>query len=285
MSEQTELQTIAPAAPMLVVQLPIIQERLRDIQKQVMERTALAKSLVCSPETLRDVKKERAELRAEFEALEEQRKAVKKAIMAPYERFDVTYKECVSDAFTEADNVMRDKIAAVESGIKKECENRMYAFFEELKALNHLDFLRWDQAMVKVDMASAQQKTPKKLMRQIQDFVERVADDVSVISGMENAGEIMVEYKRSLNAAAAIRTVRERHAAIAAENNRSVSRAETIQQEEERVRQVEEAAKPPVSAPVDNAEYTAVFTVTASREKLVKLREFMKQEEIYYECK
>lgn len=298
MSEVTEqaLQAVpAVTPPMLVVQLPIIQERLQDIRQAVTERTNQAKSLVCSPETLRDVKQARAELRAEFDSLEDQRKAVKKAVMEPYEQFERTYRECVSDAFTEADSALKGKIASVESGIKSQCENRLYAWFEELKELNHLDFLRWDQVGVKVDMASAQQKTPKKLMAQIEGFVQRVREDVTMISGMENAEEIMVEYKKTLNAPGAVHTVQERHSAIAREAEARAMRVDSTRQEEEHARQIEEAVRkggkamvPLEAAPAapvseeQEQKYRCTFSVVATKAQLKKLKEFMNQEGIQY---
>lgn len=294
MAEQMELQTALEfSPPMMVVQLPIIQERLQDIRQSVTVRTNQAKSLVCSPETLRDVKQARAELRAEFDSLEAQRKAIKKAVMEPYDRFEKTYKECVSDAFTAADNELKGKISNVESGIKSQCENRLYAWFEELRDLNHLDFLRWEQVGVKVDMASAQQKTPKKLMAQIEGFVQRVRDDVTMISGMEDAEEIMVEYKRTLNAPEAVRTVQERHSAIAREAEARAARADSSRQEEYHARKVEEAARrageslaPPESAPAapvpEGQKYRCTFSVVATKEQLKKLKEFMNQEGIQY---
>lgn len=215
--------------------------------------------------------------------------------MEPYERFDKTYRECVSDAFTSADTALRGKIAEVESGIKRQCENRLYAWFEELRALNHLDFLRWDQVGVKVDMASAQQKTPKKLMGQIQAFVQRVADDVSLISGMDGADEIMAEYKKSLNLFTATRTVQERHSAIAREAEARVARVDSIRKEEDHTRQVEEAARmageglaPPEAATAASApeeqeqKYRCTFSVIATKAQLQKLKEYMNQEGIQY---
>lgn len=296
MSEQMGLQT-APdfSPPMMVVQLPIIQERLQDIRQSVTVRTNQAKSLVCSPETLRDVKQARAELRAEFDSLEAQRKAIKKAVMEPYDRFEKTYKECVSDAFTAADNELKGKISNVESGIKSQCENRLHAWFEELRDLNHLDFLRWEQTGIKVDMASAQQKTPKKLMAQIGGFVQRVRDDVTMISSMEDAEEIMVEYKRTLNAAAAISTVRERHKAIDREAKERAVRENSIRQEEDHAQHVRDYALKAVDALTQPKAYPAVstqeeqepkyrciFSVVATKEQLKKLKEFMNQEGIQY---
>ena len=101
-----------------VVQLPVIEEQLRSMKEAVDKRVEEALSLVCTEETIQTVKSARAELNKEFQALEEQRKEVKKAVLGPYERFEAVYKECVSDAFKTADAALKGKVEATEREIK-----------------------------------------------------------------------------------------------------------------------------------------------------------------------
>lgn len=82
-----------------VAQLPVIEERLRAMKETVDKRVGEALALVCNEETVQAVKAVRADLNKEFQVLEEQRKAAKKAVLGPYEQFEAVYKECVSDAF------------------------------------------------------------------------------------------------------------------------------------------------------------------------------------------
>lgn len=100
-----------------VVQLPVIEEQLRSMKEAVDKRVEEALSLVCTEETIQTVKSARAELNKEFQALEEQRKEVKKAVLGPYERFEAVYKECVSDAFKTADAALKGKVEATEREI------------------------------------------------------------------------------------------------------------------------------------------------------------------------
>ena len=103
-----------------VVQLPVIEEQLRSMKEAVDKRVEEALSLVCTEETIQTVKSARAELNKEFQALEEQRKEVKKAVLGPYERFEAVYKECVRDAFKKADAALKGKVDATElSGLSK----------------------------------------------------------------------------------------------------------------------------------------------------------------------
>ena len=75
--------------------------------------------------------------------------------------------------------------------------------------------------------------TEKKLKEQCTAFLDRVMDDLQLIATQEHKAEILVEYKRTLNVSQAIRTVKERFEAIAAEK----AREEAERAERERVAQ------------------------------------------------
>ena len=103
-----------------VKQLPIIEENLRALTTSIDEKVSRATSLVCSVETYKDIKAVRSELNNEFKVLEEQRKAVKKAVLDPYNRFEAVYKECVSNKYKDADADLKEKINEVETFLKTE---------------------------------------------------------------------------------------------------------------------------------------------------------------------
>ncbi|MBS4879764.1 MAG: DUF1351 domain-containing protein [Firmicutes bacterium] len=285
-----------------VTQLPVIEEQLRGVKADVERQVAEAKSLVCTPETIQTVKGVRAGLRKQFQALEDQRQVVKKAILTPYQSFEVVYKTCVSDLFREADDDLKEKIGTVEGEIKARCEERLRTYFAELCAARGLDFLRYEQAGVTVDMTSAKAKNPTKLMDKLAVFVERVAGDMAMIQNLEDAPEILAEYKQSLNAAGAVETVRARRQRVelerAAEEARRVERARQQQAEEA----VLAAASQPEDAPLQAPEvlpaeppervepeqepeeiYQCTFTVQATKPQLRKLKAFLESEEIPYE--
>ena len=265
-------------------QLPIIEERLRDVKAKIEQRTSAVMALAVTEETRTDVKKIRTEVRKELEGYEAQRMAVKKAIMTPYEQFEAVYKECVSDAFKTADAALKGKVEATEREIKQRCEDGLREYFAELCAAERVDFARYEQAGIVVDMASAKQKTPKKLREKLADFVAGIARNMELISGMDDAEEIMVEFKRSLDAPAAISTVQERHRRIEAEKEAQALREEQRAREAEAVAKVEAAAPPVTEPPVESEKvYRCSFSVVATKTQLKKLKDFMIQEGIRYE--
>lgn len=267
-----------------VAQLPVIEERLRAMKETVDKRVGEALALVCNEETVQAVKAVRADLNKEFQVLEEQRKAAKKAVLGPYEQFEAVYKECVSDAFRAADAALKGKVDATEREIKQRCEDGLREYFAELCAAERIDFIRFEQSGVKVDMASAKQKTPKKLREQMADFLSGVARSVELISGMDYAEEIMVEFKRTLDAPAAISTVQERHRRIEAEKEAQALREEQRAREAEAVAKVKAAAPPTVEPPVGAEKvYRCSFSVVATKAQLRKLKEFLIQEGIRFD--
>lgn len=279
--EVCDCQEGQSAALIRVAQLPVIEERLRTQKEAIDSMVNAALSLVCSEETVQSVKAERTALNKQFNELESQRKEVKAAILAPYNQFEAVYKECVSDAFKRADAALKGKIDEVEGEMKRRCEDGLREYFAELCAVHHVEWLTFEQAGVKVDMASAKQKTPKKLREQLLSFVARVSSDVERIALLDDAEEIMVEYQKSLGAAQAVGTVAERHRRIEQERAEKERRAASQAAEAEAVKKVE-AIAPPVQTAQEPL-LRCSFTVRATRAQLKKLKDFMILEGIKYE--
>ena len=270
---------------MKVTQLPVIEEHLRSRKEQTEQRVAEAISLVCTDETLTSVKNIRAEMNREFADAETQRKAIKAAIMEKYDSFESVYRECIADPYKRADADLKAKIDATESEIKSRCEEMLLGYFRELCAVNEIDFLSFGQTGVKVDMASARAKTPKKLMEQIKLKVDGVAQDMKTIGTMgENAPEIMVEYKNNLDLSLAISVVNERHRR--AEEEREAVKRHTVSPAARAAGDTVAAAPQVVPKRVEQAaveRLTVSFRVTDTRERLRLLKQFLVSNGYQYE--
>lgn len=277
-----------------VTQLPVIEEELRALKETVDKRVGEALSLVCTEDTLQAVRKERTALGKDFEGLEAQRKAVKAAVLGPYKRFEEIYNECVADAYKRADDALKQKICAIETEIKRRCEDGLREYFAELCEVNRLDWLEYERAGIKVDMASAKAKTPTKLRKQLADFVSYVNDSVNLIEDMDDAEEIMVEFRRSLDVGQAIGMVQERHRRIEAERAAKEEREAARQADiaaVEKVVQVQKSYTPrPVEAPVPQEKDPneviprCTFTaINATRAQLRRVKEFLNMEGIQFE--
>lgn len=262
----------------VVRQLPVIEEQLQTIKADVTRRVSEAMSLVVSEETVRDIKKIRAELNAEFKAFEARRKAVKNAVMAPYMQFESVYADCISDVFKKGDADLKAKIDGVETALKKEKEKEVYGYFVEYMESKNMglgEFITFGHANIHVTMTASM----KSLKEQAKTFVDRICDDLALIDTQEHKDEILYEYKRSLNVSASITAVTNRYKALEAAKAREAerkAREQAAQEAAAKVTAVAEELAPPVvkqSEPI----YTLNFTVRGTKTKLRELKAFLEK--------
>lgn len=274
----------------VIKQLPIIEQQLLQIKAHIAGKVDGALSLACTEDTVKAVKAVRSELNGDFNALEEKRKEVKKAILAPYDQFEAIYRECVTDIFKPADEQLKAKISEVEDGLKEQRRLEAEAFFNEYAAKKGIDFVSFDRAGINVTLSSSK----KSLKDQGRAFIDKVTDELALIDTQEHKAEILVEYKKNLNVAVAITSVVDRMKAVEAERARVLASQKTAEERAAAARNIDvivEAARPvaPLAAPVAEPDehpvdaavqpdkhITVTFSVTDTRERLVALRDFLK---------
>lgn len=260
----------------VVKQLPLIEENLKQLSVEIDEKVKNAKSLICTEETVKEVKQVRADLNKEFKELETQRKLVKEQILAPYMNFEKIYKQYVSDKYRNADMELKNKVDSTENELKVKKEKEIKDYFEEYKVASNIDFITYGQARINVTLSAS----VKNLKEQAKQFIDKIVDDLKLIETQEHKAEILVEYKQTLNVSQAITMVTNRFKAIEEEKKR-------MKQEEELQKSIIDIAKESdkyseptiLSAPAVEEKIeeilTLKFTVKGTRAKLKTLKEFL----------
>lgn len=209
----------------VIEQLPIISQNLMAIKAGVDARTARAASLICTEDTVKEVKKERAELNKEFTTLENERKRVKSAILKPYEEFEAVYKECVSAAYKAADETLKGKIADVENGLKAERQAAFNEYFDRKCRETGIDFVVPEQVGVKITLSG----NAESYKQAADAFFDKVMAELGTIDKMTDKDEILYEYKQTLDLGQAIAAVTNRKAALkSAEAEKSAPRVDAV---------------------------------------------------------
>lgn len=263
----------------VVKQLPIIVEQLQEVKAEVTAKAEQALSLVCTEDTVKDVKKVRSDLNKELKDYEERRKAVKKAIMTPYEQFEAVYKDCISDTYKKADTELKGKIDSVENELKEQKKAEVKGYFDEYLTATGIDFVTFENANINVTLSASM----KSLKEQAKAFVDKIVDDLTLIDTQEHKDEILYEYKQSLNVSNAITKVANRYKAIEEAKAREEERKAREQAEAEAAAKVEsvvEAVTPPTVEPIappveEEKTYTLNFTVRGTMPQLKALKEFL----------
>ena len=261
---------------MVVKQLPVIEERLKQLSEEVEKKVKDAEALVCTEENVKTIKEVRASLNKEYKDIEQQRKAIKEQVLAPYMKFEEVYKQYISDQYRNADLILGGKIKIVEDELKKQKEQEIKDYFEELRTQNNIDFITYEQAKINVTLTASK----KSLKEQAKAFIDKIVDDLKLIETQENKAEILVEYKQTLNVSNAITTVMNRAKAVEEEKQKIVhiEMNENHEITKESYEQLEEVFKPKQAKT-----YTITFTVTETAPRLKQLKDYLIKEGYQYE--
>ena len=247
---------------MKITQKAIIEEQLKTISDEIQKRVDYAEKLVCTIDTIKDIKKQRTILRNQFNDLETQRKQVKAEFQAPYLRFEKVYKELISDKYKNADVQLKRKIDNVESELKLQKENNIREYFNEYCESEGIDFVKFEQIGLNINLST----TEKSLREQAKSFIDKVKSDIELIQHEDNFAEIMIEYTKHLNVSRAIIEVKERHKKL----SEIVNSADKNVQNDTNEQQKEETLKAPEQI------YTMNFKVSGTKQQLVKLKQYLK---------
>lgn len=277
----------------VVKQLPEIEEHLKNVSLEIDQKVKEVESLICTEENKQAIKKLRAEMKKEFEEYEVQRKAVKEKVLAPYNKFEEVYKECISDKFKDADKEFKNKIDFIENEQKKKLEDEAKRYFEEYISSKNIDFIKFERLGLKVGLSN----NPTKLKKQITAFIEKVVDDLNLIETQEHKAEILVEYKQTLNVSNAITTVANRFKAIEEEKKKQeelknkiyqqmsgeANKAVEITQTNTEVEQQKAFDREMKDTQINQKTYTITFKVTGTAPRLKQLKDYLIKEGFQYE--
>lgn len=274
-----------------IVQPAILAEQFDAIGKDVDEKITRAQGLVISDKNYKDAKKIRAELNREAAAYASGFREIKKQALAPWEAIEARYNANIRDKYREADKIMKDKIGTIESGLKGQKEQEVMAYFEELRKVNGLHFVKWEDMGVKI-LLSASMKSMKDA---VTDRMAMIKSGYDAIIAMDDdmSADVLAEYKRNgYLMADAITTVtdrrrraeeeeQERQAAIERRKAEEEHRAQVLEEVKEAEPEIIKAPEPPVKR--EPQKVVATFTVTTSLAQMRSLVQFMRANDIDFE--
>jgi len=191
-----------------IKQLPIFKHSLKEEGQKVRDRIASLEleKQVFTEDTVKALKKLRAELNAEKKELDTFVKEILTNAKQPISDFESEYKTEISTPYSDAETLLKDNIAIVENRVKESKKKEVVDYFNELVASEKIDFIDFEKLKIDVNLST----TVKKYKEQVNEFVTKVNDDLALIKATDYEAETMTEYKASLNVSLAITTVKTR---------------------------------------------------------------------------
>lgn len=244
MAESNEVMAMSSAAGEMEFRLenPTEDKFLKKIEwnREELEAVIRAKAqeykgMVYTEDTMKQAKKDRADLNKLVKAIEERKRSVKKTLMEPYETFDKEVSEVVA-LIKEPASLIARQIKEYEEQQKAEKRQKLQAVYDE--NIGELaDVLPFEKVFRQQYLNAT--FSLGKASGEIVDAIGKVKNDLETIAGLDTKFQVNVRdvYIRTLDLSKAL-----------AENNRlqkleAQMEAERKRKEEEARRKEEEQAK------------------------------------------
>lgn len=274
--EMMELKILSPQEGGFVKE---IQWNNEELKAEISEKMQDYKNLVFTEETIKEAKKDRANLNKLKNAFEDERKRIKKLCMAPYDEFEKQVKELVA-LIDEPIRLIDNQIKEVEKKRRDEKRKEVEALFPTIgfQAFVTLDMI-WDEKWLNATVPMA------KVEEQMKSRMYQIGDDVFTIHGLPEFGfEAMEVYKKTLDLTKAIQE---------GQRLSEIQKRKAAYEEEQRKK--EEAAKQAAIQPVnkpepdqsevkeENVELLQLdFRVWGTREQIMGLRQYLTDNKIKF---
>lgn len=294
-----ELRILSPMEDGFVKKIEWNNEELKEaISAKVQDY----KGLQYTEETIKEAKKDKATLNKLRDAIETERKRIKKQCMAPYELFEKQVKEVLA-IIDEPIHLIDSQIKEVEEQRRLEKKQKVLEIYEE--NIGNLKGILPFAKVFKNEYLNVS-KSLKSITEEITALISKVNQDMDVIEELDTKYELQVKdmYVKTLDLSMALRenarleeverklaerraqqererAEAEKRAAEEAQKRAEVQQqvAESIPEESDKREIVEELQKEVV---LDPQTVTLEFRVTATPEQLQKLKEFLKANNIVY---
>ena len=265
----------------------VIETNGEELKAWLSEKLTQYNALVVTPETLKAAKDDKAKLTKLRAALEERRKEVKRQCMAPYEDFERKYKELLA-LIDEPIGKIDTQIKALDEQEQQEKFTKIGQYFQEIT--KDLGFsLVLDKI---IDQKWRNKTNPiEKICNALFERVEGIRADYAELqeyySDSPHYTAIMNTYMQGYDKACAL-------AYAAALIQQEQRRQEAQRAAQQPVREPEPTPppvydptpEPPVQQPVqpqNEPRITGVFRVTGTKQQIIALRDFMRENQITFE--
>lgn len=286
-----ELRIISPQENGFVQEIQWNNEELKTAIAAKMEDY---KGLVFTEETIKEGKKDRADLNKLRTAIDNERKRVKKLCMDPYNKFEQQVKE-VLGLIDEPIRLIDAQIKEVELAKKEEKRVEVQKLFETIgfQSFVTLDMI-WDEKWLNATVSLA------KIEEQMKTIMYQIGDAVLTIHKLpEFSFEAMEIYKKTLNLSQAI-AEGQRLADIQKRKEEARIAREKAEEERRKAEEKKAAQEEPeqVLPPVTKEENSEVlikeesektepvlqldFRVWGTREQLLALRNYMNENHLRF---
>lgn len=258
--------------------------KVKDYATQLQEYYT---KIIFTDESLKDATDEKAKINKFKNEVAEFRKNIIKQFNEPIALFENTAKE-TEKILTNTYELINIQVQNFNDKKKAKIKELSIEYFNEYAQSKNIDFLEYSQANINITLGLMTEKgeLTKKAREEISLFIDNVEKDLELINEEELKTEILVEYKKTLNASNSILEVKRRYKAIEEEKQRQQELQAKKEQEIETIKKVEEVLIAPkkIEVKINEEDILQItFSVRGKRDELKELVNFLKERGYDYE--
>ena len=249
-----------------------IEDNIQEVQSYALELAKYYENVVFSEEELKEAKNERADVNKFKKKVSDFRKEITKRWNEPLQKFVDTAKT-TETILSDTYDTINKQIGVYEEEKLAVKNNEVKEYFDELITKEQIDFIDYSRANINITLTASM----KSLKEQAKRFVDKVLEDLKLISSQEYADEILIEYKKDLNVSKAICDVKDRHTALEKAMQEKENKKEQELTDEVMLEKIDSLTAPKEEVVEEKQEeiVAITFTVIGTRTKLKEVKEFL----------
>ena len=244
----------------------IIEINFEELKQQLKDRISIYDNLELNEDNIEIINDSKKDLKKLFEAVETKRKELKKALAEPYNQLEAKIKELetlINEPLNKADSFLKEIEERRKENKKKEIE-------EYFKQVNNNEYIKFEDIFTS-DMLN-KTKTMKEIKSIIDSFVKKIENDLLVIGENVSLKSYYLQNNFDLNKTLLEQKIQEEMAKIKLEDIEPIQLVPQVQPQP--------IVQPIVQPTVRN--YKINITIEGTKEELLKVSEFLKNNKIKY---
>lgn len=268
-----------------------IEDNIQEAQDYALKLNNYYSKIVFTEDTL----KEAIDEKAKVNKFKDEVKKFKKGIMDEYNKPIDKFKELCDRTITLLENTysaINEQVKVYDEKLIAEYTEIIRSYFDEYAESKEIDFVLFEDMNFKVLKGSLTENKnlTKKTKDTIENFINKVVDDVKLINSQQYIDEMMIEYKKDLNVSRTITDVNNRHAELEKVQQEKEAKKEQKINDEVMLNKIDECLKSPKV--VDNTGqedgqqeeiFELTFKVRGTKGKLKTLKQFLENGGFDYE--
>lgn len=253
-----------------------IEDNIKKVKDFAIQTKEYYTGIVFTEATKEEAEKEKAAINKFKKQIEDSRKQIVKKYNEPISIFEQTAKEA-EKILTEAYDLINTQVKVFDAKELEKVREKVESYFDEYATSKGIDFIKFANMNLSITkgLLTATNNLTKKTQEMINEFIDKCEKDLNLINTLENKDEILIEYKKTLNAADSIALVMDRHKQLENMKKQEEMNEEQKITDEVMLEKIEKALSAPKEIEEKEEVFEMTFTVQGTKTQLKELKQYL----------